>query len=78
MVQHRLDQRLVFAALETDVPATLERFTRFASRLDGDIATTRVLVAVLSAVAWRQAPARGRYTRVNVICANVRHLKVRK
>ena len=49
--------------LETDVPATLLRVTRFASDLDGSLETTCEQRPIWSARSCRVGGSRGRYTR---------------
>ena len=51
----------------TSVPAVRERERAVRPRLDGDMETTRVPVAVYSAAAYRAAPSDGRDTRSKAV-----------
>ena len=59
----RAHRALISVRRFTDVPARLQRVTRFACRLDGDMATTHDHVPILSARTCGDGGGRGRYTR---------------
>ena len=60
----------IYYELWTDVPLTLERFTRFPSDLDEDIATTRGYVFVQSARSCGVGDGRSRYMRPKRLAAS--------
>ena len=63
LVQHRLDQRLVFAALETAGTSSAQRLLRFACGLHGTLRTSRAQGPVKPAMEKEQTRERERYTR---------------